>query len=83
MPLLQLTPRAERDLKALPHAERVRSLEALDRLKENPGLGKALRGEFAGRRSFRVGNYRIVYRIADSVVVVNAIGHRSTVYRQP
>jgi mRNA-degrading endonuclease RelE of RelBE toxin-antitoxin system len=58
-------------------------LEALDRLRENPALGKPLRGQFAGRRAFRIGAYRIIYRIAGDAMVVNAVGHRSTIYRQP
>jgi len=83
MPLLQVTPRAKRDLKALPFDQRVRALEAIDKLADNPTLGKVLRGEFGGRRSFRFGSYRVIYHVAGNVVVVNSIGHRSTIYRQP
>jgi mRNA interferase RelE/StbE len=43
---------------------------------------KALRGEFAGYLRFRIGDYRVVYRIdeAHRQVVVMDIAHRRDVY---
>lgn len=53
-------------------------------LTENPRrVGKPLGGHLAGHRSARVGQYRVVYRIEDTrvVVVVVTIAHRGVVHR--
>ena len=46
-------------------------------------FGRALRHELRGLWRYRVGAYRMACRIEDSrvVVVVLAVGHRSTIYR--
>lgn len=51
---------------------------------ENPrSRGKSLSGEFAGFWRFRVGDYRAICQITDSMltILVIEIGHRSNVYR--
>ena len=35
-------------------------IEAIDKLKTNPTAGSGLKGEFAGLRRIRIGNYRII-----------------------
>jgi len=44
---------------------------------------KPLKGRFAGHYRYRVGDYRVVYRIDDEdrVVVIVIISHRREVYR--
>jgi mRNA interferase RelE/StbE len=45
--------------------------------------GKALKDEFEGLRSLRVGRFRIVYRTATRrVIEIVAIGPRKTVYEE-
>ncbi|MGH8491406.1 MAG: type II toxin-antitoxin system RelE family toxin, partial [Gammaproteobacteria bacterium] len=46
-----------------------RSSAAPKRILSNPLCGKALKDELDGLRSFRVGRFRIVYRIAAGRVV--------------
>jgi len=67
----------------LPTADRLRLVEAIDRLREAPAAGGVLKGEFAGLRRLRVGRYRIIYEVIDEdlVVLVIRIGHRKDVYR--
>lgn len=48
----------------------------------DPSSGKALREELAGLRSFRVGTFRIIYRVAGSVVEIVAIGPRGRIYEE-
>ena len=43
---------------------------ALAEILENPGCGKALRGELQGLRSFRVSKFRIIYRAVAQVIEV-------------
>ena len=56
---------------------RVRS--ALDAVVVDPSVGKALRDELAGLRSSRVGRFRIIYRVAGSVIEIVAVGPRTTI----
>jgi len=66
---------------ALKDLERV--ISAIDALAINPAAGGVLKGEFAGLRRLRVGDYRIVYEVNDGelLVLVIRIGHRQGVYR--
>ena len=47
---------------ALPKADRLRVVGAIDLLCDTPAAGSALKGEFEGLRRLRVGHYRVVYR---------------------
>jgi mRNA interferase RelE/StbE len=83
-----LDPRALRELDDLdrPARERIwRFLyERLASLDDPRSVGQALRGsELGDLWKYRVGNHRILARIADCVVqvVVVKIGHRREVYR--
>lgn len=62
--------------------QRVRSV--LESLGRDPFQGKALKGQLRGMLSYRVGSYRILYRVERSelVVLVLDIGDRREVYRQ-
>jgi len=49
----------------------------------NPGKGKQLRQELAGLCSFRVGKFRIIYRICSKTVIeLIAVGPRKTIYEE-
>jgi len=55
---------------------------AIDRLKEDPTRGKPLQLTLQGLRSWRTGDWRIVYRVTRERVeiLVVAVGHRREVY---
>lgn len=74
---------AQKELQAIAKPERLRIVNAIDALAENPYRGSALKGDLAGLRRVRVGAYRMVYEIRDNelVVLVIAVGHRRNVYR--
>ena len=57
-------------------------ISALQLLRENPHQGKPLVGPLSGKFSWRVGDYRIIYSIAKSIlqILVINIGHRKNVY---
>ena len=80
---VEFLPRAARDFKALPLPVQARVRRALEGLTAQPLSGKPLQGPYAGLRSERVGEYRIVYRAIpeESVVLIHAIGHRREIYR--
>jgi mRNA interferase RelE/StbE len=80
---IEFRPSARKALDEIPVAERDRISRAIRRLAENPyGPGcKKLRGTEFWR--IRAGDYRVIYTIVRSmlVVVVLKIGHRREVYR--
>ncbi len=73
---------AARSIHRLDPQVRRRVRAALEVLREDPTRGKALQMSLKGLRSWRTGDYRIVYRVvADRVeVLVVAVAHRSLVY---
>jgi mRNA interferase RelE/StbE len=71
----------QRDLKKLGKAEARRILDQVEaELSKKPDSYPILKGEFAGLRKFRVGDYRIIYALIDENVVVLRIGHQRDVY---
>jgi mRNA interferase RelE/StbE len=73
----------ERDLSRLDKAEARRMLNKIEeKLSERAQSFPVLKGEFAGLRKLRIGNYRIVFTIMDNDVLVLRIGHRREIYRK-
>ena len=74
---------AARDLRRIARPERLRIVAAIDRLKENPYLGSALKGELRGLRRLRVGDFRVIYELQDDalIVLVVRVAHRREAYR--
>lgn len=73
----------ERDLKKLPKAEARRILDQIEEeLPEKADAYPVLKGQFAGLRKFRIGDYRVIYAILGNEAVVLRIGHRKDVYKK-
>ena len=55
---------------------------AIKKLETNPYVGKTLRGELMGKRSLRVGDYRVIYMIDEpqKTVILFTVEHRKAVY---
>ncbi len=70
------------DLRRIGERDARRVLDAIDDgLVENPGRFPALKGRFAGLRKYRVGDFRVLFRISRSEVLVLKIAQRGRVYR--
>jgi mRNA interferase RelE/StbE len=71
--LRKLDPQVQRRMKA-----------ALEELAETPERGKPLQMTLEGLRSWRTGDFRIVYRVLEDriEILVLAIGHRRDVYER-
>ena len=72
----------EKDLPGLPANIQSRILDAIgERLGLAPDrYGKPLSSGLKGYRRLRVGDYRIIYRVQGSDVIVLVVGHRKEVY---
>ena len=75
---------AARAIKRLDPQVRRRMLAALRKLRADPERGKPLQLALEGLRSWRTGDYRIVYRVIESriEILVVAVGHRRDVYER-
>lgn len=80
---LRIYKKAQREIKKISRLHQKAILEALAEIKENPLVGKPLAEELIGRFSYRVGPYRIIYRVnkKERIVQIVTAGHRSTVYK--
>ena len=71
-----------RDLKKISKSEAKRIVDQLEReLSKKADKYPVLKGEFAGLRKYRVGDYRVVYVIIESDIVVLRIRHRKDIYK--
>jgi len=75
----------EHDLKRLDKPVVRRILDKIEKVlaKDPQNLGKPLTGIFRGLWRYRVGDYRIIYKIAEKeiLIIVARIGHRKDIYR--
>lgn len=79
-----VTAPARKQLLALPKQVRERAEKRIDALADDPRPPKckALHGEWKGHYRIRVGEYRVVYRVEDDVLIVLVIrvGPRGDIY---
>ncbi len=82
---IELTPKAERELRKLERPAQLRVKAAIELLRQNPRPPAAtpLFGQPRGTYRVRTGYYRIIYEVHDKrvLVLVVRIGHRREVYR--
>ena len=79
---MYLTSEAETFLKKCDKSVRGRIVKRLTTLGNDPEAGKPLTAVLAGLRSLRNGNYRAIYEIKNSelLILVIKIGHRKNAY---
>jgi len=77
-----LTGDAERFLNKCNKKIREQISDKLEKLTDNPQLGKPLTANLAGLWSLRIGDYRAVYQIKNNelIILVIKIGHRKDIY---
>ena len=71
-----------RDLKKLTKPELKRILDHIEKeLAGQPEANPVLKGQFAGLRKCRVGDYRVIYALMGLDILILRISHRKDVYR--
>ena len=71
-----------RDLKKLSKAEAGRILNQIEQeLTKKPESHPILKGQFAGLRKYRIGDYRVIYALLGADILVLRIGNRRDVYK--
>jgi mRNA-degrading endonuclease RelE of RelBE toxin-antitoxin system len=69
-----------KELKRLDRQTQIRVLGDLKILEEKPFAGKQLVGRLSELKSFRSGDYRVIYQVSNNTVIIRTIGHRKKVY---
>jgi mRNA interferase RelE/StbE len=71
-----------RDLKKLSKPEAKRIIDLLEKeLIKQPESNPVLKGQFAGLRKYRVGDYRVIYALLGLDILILRIGNRKDVYK--
>lgn len=71
-----------KDLARIGKPDARRLLDKLEKeLSTHPDSYPALQGPLAGLRKMRIGDFRVIYAILDSDVLILRIGNRREVYR--
>lgn len=76
------TEEAARRIGKLDKAVKERVGKAIKKLSEQPEVGKRLTGLLSDRWSYRVGDWRILYKVKKNevLILILTIGHRRDVY---
>lgn len=79
---IKLTGKAKKELKNIKKIYKAAIDSALEEIKENPLAGKPLIQELAGRFSYKIDSYRIIYKVnkEDKIICILTAGHRGTIY---
>ncbi len=73
----------ERDIGRLDKKEARRILNKIEKeLSERAESYPVLKGEFAGLRKIRVGDYRVIFTLIDNDILILRIGHRREIYKK-
>ncbi|NOQ52713.1 MAG: type II toxin-antitoxin system mRNA interferase toxin, RelE/StbE family [Desulfuromonadaceae bacterium] len=80
---LKIKQSALKEIQRLDKLQQIRLIEAIDKIADNPHIGKLLKGEFSGLRRIRVGSYRVIYEIDEGevLILILRVVHRKDVYR--
>jgi len=72
-----------KDISRLGKKEARRIIDKIEKdLSDDAESYPVLKGDFAGLRKMRVGDYRIVFTIIDNNVLVLRVGHRREIYKK-
>lgn len=82
---LRFKPSVAKDLRGIPSADLRRILARIETLREDPRPAGSEKLSAQERYRVRQGDYRILYTVLDSEVIVEIVkvGHRREVYREP
>lgn len=81
---LSYHPEVAHDVASLGTAEKRRIQQAIEnKLLISPvQFGKPLQYSLSGLRSFRVGDYRVIFKLLETEIFIVLIAHRSVVYKE-
>ena len=81
MKFIEWSKAAVKDLRAIPTMHKARILIAIDGLAKWPNVNdvKSLQGPLKGSHRLRVGEYRVIFRV-DDVILIRSVTARGSTY---
>jgi len=76
---LDISTELKAQIRHFPPDLKQRAWEAVDTILRDSKAGKLLSEDLAGYRSYRIGRYRLIYRIEGDRLVLKAVGPRSDI----
>ena len=78
---LIISPQAQKELKKIKKAHQLPIRLLIEEIREEPQLGKSLSRNLKGKLSYRLGVYRIIYKVnqKDGIINIISAGHRSKI----
>jgi mRNA interferase RelE/StbE len=70
---IQIKQQAAKEIRRIPKPDRLRIIRAIDDLADSPLRGAVLKGDLRGLRRLRVGDYRVVYEVQHTALILLAI----------
>ena len=79
---IQIKQQAAKEIRRIPKPDRLRIIRAIDDLADSPLRGAVLKGDLRGLRRLRVGDYRVVYEVQHTalILLVIRVAHRQGAY---
>jgi len=80
---IKISAKAKKQLKQIAKSYQQRAVQAaLEDIKDDPRIGKPLRRELTGRFTYKIGVYRIIYKVKEKeqIAFILSAGHRASVY---
>ncbi len=79
---IRFSSKAEKFLRKLSKTGEIEFGEIIEEMREDPYLGKSLEGKLINKYSYRVGVFRVVYKVdkKEKVITIISAGHRSVIY---
>ena len=72
----------KKDIKKIKDNEtKERLKKIIEKLRENPEMGKPLRYRLSGLRSVKLSSFRIIYCVKKDKIILLKFGHRKKVYK--
>jgi len=80
---VKFTRSAKKSFSKITNREQKRIALAIEKLVQDPTIGKPLKGVLKNLWSLRIGTYRVIYQIVkkELVIMIFAVGHRREIYR--
>ena len=82
MYLIELMPKAIKDLKALPKSDTKRVVEKIKALENGLSGDTKKLTNFSPENRLRVGNYRVLFEIENQKIIIYRVKHRKEIYLQ-
>jgi len=81
---LQLTKEAANNIASLPLKKKRQIKNAIERIAQDPSIGKVLTKKLSGLYAYRSGDYRVIYQILHKqiLIIILTVGHRKDISKK-